>query len=221
MLWLLYPPPLCSFSFDLEEHKSWNWISPHHKTSCPQERKSSVQRRRTEIFCLVSLLPHHHLWTTSTEAWPHQGTLDHPGLWTRTWKMLFLPVPGVRFLLLSTTPVSATSTLPCCSPSSPAAAGIYRYIPCLFCTVVFGSCTTVSWEKRSNSVSYCKSSAPAEFIWSQEVLHTIRIAWDANGTNQMNYANVNLNLQETKLAAAQMLSFCSVQLMFHIYIRFT
>lgn len=40
----------------------------------------------------------------------------------------------MRFLPLSPTPVSATSALPSSFPCSPAAAGIYGYIPCVFCT---------------------------------------------------------------------------------------
>lgn len=183
-LWLLHPSLLCFFSFDLQDHKSHIWTSSHRKTSCLHKRKvSHVQRHRTKIFCLLSWL-WDHLWTTSTEVWPHQGILDHPGLRTRTWKCASFLFSRVKFLLLCATPVSATSTLPCCSLSSPAAAGIYRYIPCsilYILTVVLGSWTTVSWGRRSNCASYWKSSAPAEFIWSQELLHTIGSASRAVG----------------------------------------
>lgn len=57
LLWLLHPAPHFSFSFDLEEHKSYNRISPHRKTSCTQKRKVSVQRHRTKIFLPGILTP--------------------------------------------------------------------------------------------------------------------------------------------------------------------
>jgi len=47
--------------------------------------------------------------------------------------------------------------------------------------VVLGSHTTVPWGKRSNSAIYRKSSAPSEFVWSQEFLQAVGCAWDAVG----------------------------------------
>lgn len=166
LLCLLHPAPHFSFSFDLEEHKSYNRISPHRKTSCTQKRKVSVQRHRTKIFLPGILTP-------SSDC---EIICEQPAQKFDPTKA-FLTMLDYRQELENVLPSCSVGRDSCsslqllcqqhqrCPAALTSSCGdlrIYSLSILYIFTVVLGSHATISWDKRSNSASCCKSSAPVD-----------------------------------------------------------